>query len=162
MKKSILRLTDPVQSRRVTLGVRAWQKRAKVRRIPLKKLAENLKITLSQARTAVKKPHKRLRRAEERIKLRKAVKARAKKTMKREIGKETATKISRELQLKTVSEKAAQRIRKPERDKIQAWIRAEKAKRSEEADEYARVTQLPVDHPDYFPSTSPRCWRWTR
>jgi membrane-bound lytic murein transglycosylase B len=161
MGKAPARLTEPEHARRIAEGVRAWQRNSIKKRMPLEKLAKKLAISLAQVKRVLNKPEKRLRRATERLDLRKAVKERAKKQMKQQIRRDTATKIIRDLKLKTLSVRAAQRERKPTRDKIQKWRRKMKDVNIDAAMEYMRRTSLPRSHPEYEePTPPPATWYW--
>lgn len=159
MKKKAPRLTEPEHGSRIGAAVRRWQKQKISKRMNVAKLAEKLNISRKQLSTALKAPRKRLRRAEERVRLKNAVRERAKKSMKRQVRRDTATKILRELGLKTVSQRVAQMVRKPFRDKIAAWKQAEKRKRKREAHEYSRRISLPVGDSQRIEETVPYSWR---
>jgi len=105
----------PERSREIASAARAWQKQKKKSRCPLKDLAKKLKVSLKSVENAVKNPAKRLRVANERLKLRAAIKMRAKKTKARQNPRDSAAKIVRDLGLRSVSEATARRERRATR-----------------------------------------------
>jgi hypothetical protein len=149
---------EPKRAREIAVAARAWQRLNKKSRCSIQDLAKKMRVSVKTAENAVKNPSKRLLVAEERLKLRTAIRQRAKKTKKRQISRDTATKIVRDLGLKTVSERTARRTRQETRKKLRVWRKGEKAKNGDANVEHARRQFLPKGHPDHIPWTNPVWW----
>ena len=67
-------------------------------------LAKKMRVSVKTAENAVKNPSKRLLVAEERLKLKSAIRERAKKTKKRKIKRDSESKIVRDREIETIGE----------------------------------------------------------
>lgn len=116
MKKAGSCRLGPKRALEVATKVRSWQRQGAAKRMTRAKLAAKLKISPSQLRTILKNPRKRVRVAAERI----VVEAEAKKTATVfEMAdaftfpkKKSANTVINELEIKAISTRTVQTVRK--------------------------------------------------
>lgn len=130
---------DPEKAKKVALAARAWQKRGLKERKDIVTFAKKRGISRKALETALKNPRKRLRKLEERSKLKNLVAneepATVQDLLHRKKFKSTA-KVLQEMNLKSIAKRTASRDRKPVVLQRKLLKRAEKNKRKEESNEY--------------------------
>lgn len=150
----------PTPKREIEIAqkVRAWQRTGVAARCPVAVLAKKLGLTTKQVQRRLEKPRKRLRRAEERVKLSAHAKKRAASAAKTEFTKTVrapATKVAERLGIETYSVSAVRKSQKPAREAILKRKKEIKEARHEEAVEFAARIALPRNHPDAIRQSQP-------
>lgn len=142
----------------IAAKIRAWQRTRADARCPVAVLAAKLGLSTKKVQRRLENPRKRLRRAEERVKLSNHARKIAASAAKIEFTKTLrapAPKVAEKLGIVTYSVSAIRKSQKPAREAIAKRNREIKAQRSKDAEEFAARAALPDDHPDAIRQSQP-------